>query len=240
MKTVFLMDLDGTLYSGKNPLPYAPEFINYLNANNYKYLALTNCPSKTQKQVSKKLRAMKIDIAPDRILTSGMAAAKILSEKYMIESAFVLGTNALKQEFKKRGVPVNGKNARAVVVGYDTALTYKKLSRAVVLVNSGAMLFATNIDNDIPFGNARIPHTGAIAKAIEFAAGKECVYIGKPQPHMLEIACEMLDCDKSDCVMIGDRLDTDIAFAVNSGIESYHITNGFSLKEALEIVSKSV
>ena len=216
----FLLDLDGTLYSGDRVLPHAPEFIEYLKAKGYGYIALTNCPSKTQKQVSNKLVNMGIDISPEQVLTSGMATAKVLNNNFSISSAYVLGTAPLKMELEKQGIVIREQSVKAVVIGYDTGLTYDSLTLAAHLARMGAMLFATNIDNSIPHGGRRIPHTGAMAKAVEFAAEKECIYIGKPQTYMFDIAHAMLRGDKSSYVMVGDRLDTDILFAKNCGIKS--------------------
>ena len=251
-KKVYLIDLDGTLYSGDIALPYASQFVEFLNDNKYKYLALTNCPSRTQRQVSKKLLAMNVMVKPKDVLTSGMATAKILSEEYKIKSAYVLGTWPLKNELKKQGIKIQKESAQAVVVGFDTTLTYKKLSHAAILVNHGAMLFSTNIDSDTPKGNENVPHTGPIAKALEFATGKKCIYIGKPETHMLDIACKILSCNKDECVMLGDRVDTDVTFARNCGIASYLVlreTNDYSglneeltpsciFKNLLEVIEK--
>ena len=220
MMKKFLLDLDGTLYSGDRVLPHAPEFIELLKAKGYGYLALTNCPSKTQAQVSDKLVSMGIDIGPEQVLTSGMATATVLKKLYGVSSAYILGTAPLKHELEKQGIIVREQSVDAVVIGYDTGLTYDSLTVAVQLARGGAMLFATNIDNSIPHGDKRIPHTGAIAKAVEFAADKECIYIGKPQTHMFDIAHAILQGDKADYIMVGDRLDTDVLFAKNSSIMS--------------------
>jgi len=221
MQKTFLLDLDGTLYSGDTALPYAAEFISHLDKNGHRYMAITNCPSKTAAQVSQKLAGMGIGITPDRVLTCGMATARYLQDK--IKTAYVLGTAALKQELTNCGIEIVHDNAEAVVVGYDTGLTYESLTQAVVLVNQGAALYATNHDNTIPFGNKRIPHTGPIAKAVEVATGKTCTYIGKPEVYMFDIAMEVLQTDRASCIMVGDRLDTDVQFAKNCGIASYWI-----------------
>ena len=226
MKKTFLLDLDGTLYAGSTPLPYAPQFIAHLNKHGHKYMAITNCPSKTAAQVSQKLTGMDIAIAPDRILTSGIATAKYLQGK--IKTAYVLGTAALQQELTDHGIQLTDQSPDAVVIGYDTGLTYETLTRACVLVNEGAALYATNHDNTIPYDGKRIPHTGPIAKAVEIATGKKCIYIGKPELYMFDIAMEILQADRANCVMVGDRLDTDVQFAKNCGIEAYWISGGSS------------
>ena len=224
MKKTFLLDLDGTLYAGNTALPHAPQFIAHLDKNGHQYMAITNCPSKTAAQISQKLADMGIGITPDKILTSGMATAKHLQGK--IKSAYVLGTASLKQELTNAGIILTDHNPNAVVIGYDTGLTYETLTAACILVNNGAALYATNHDNTIPYDGKRIPHTGPIAKAVEFATGKTCIYIGKPEPYMFNIAIEILQADKANCIMVGDRLDTDIQFAKNCGIQSYWICGG--------------
>ena len=174
---IFLLDLDGTLYSGDRALPHAVEFVASLNAKGYPYMALTHCPSKTQAQISDKLVNMGISIGLERILTSGMVTARVLKDVYSVTTAYVLGTAPLKRELEKLGITVRDDYSEAVVVGYDIGLTYDSLTHAAHLAREGALLFATNIDNSIPYGDKRVPHTGAIAKAVEFAAQKECIYL---------------------------------------------------------------
>jgi len=223
MKNTFLIDLDGTLYSGSAPMPFAAEFAAFLNARHFTWSALTNCPSKTREQVAEKLGNMGIAIPAQNVLTSGMAAASILKNKHKFHSVFTLGTPALAAECERVGLRCDDTAPDAVLVGFDPALTYERLRRACTLVNNGARLFCTNPDNVIPFNGEHIPHSGALAKAVECATGQAAIYIGKPFPGMFDIAREMWGYEKDNCVMIGDRLDTDGLFARNCGMEFWWV-----------------
>lgn len=221
MKPVFLIDCDGTLYCGSKAVPYAREFIEYLNINDYEYLLLTNCPFHSASSLSKKLSEMKINVNSNHIVTSGIVTAHYLKKQYNIKRAYVLGSNALKNEFKKLGIKIGIKNPDAVVIGHDPSMQYNQLEKAVQLVYRGARLFSTNSDNCIPSDNTIVPHTGSITAAVEYASGKKAITFGKPEHYMVDFAVELLSAQKNHLIMVGDRLDTDIQFAVNCGIKSY-------------------
>jgi len=238
MKRHFLLDLDGTLYSGDAPMPHAAEFVSCLDARHAPFLALTNCPSKTAAQVSAKLRGMGISVPREKVLTSGMAAAAILKKEHGARSVFVLGGGALAAECEAAGLAVSEVAPDAVLVGYDTGLTYERLCLACALVEAGAKLFCTNPDPVIPFNGGLVPHTGAIAKAVECATGRKALCIGKPETGMFGIAHAMLGGDKKNYVMLGDRLDTDVLFAKNCGITSWLVSSTVKADEGVRAPDK--
>ena len=232
MGNAYLIDLDGTLYRGDQKIKYADTFIRHLNDTATPYLAVTNCPSRSAEEVSQKLKGMGIDISPAHVLTSGRAAAAAL---YALgyRKVFALGTRALQLELHDAGLEVTDQGAEAVLVGYDPAMTYGQLAQTCVLARQGAAVYATNIDNAIPDGERFIPHTGAIARAVECASGKACTYFGKPGRAMFDTALGLLGCPASDCVVIGDRLDTDIGFANKCGVRSVLVLTGATSREDL-------
>lgn len=220
MPRKYIIDLDGTVYEGETIVPGADDFIRYLNEKDIEYVFLTNCPSKSSSQINEKLSRIGICGNRGKIYTSGHVSAYVLSRIFKICSAYVIGTDALKEEVLKRDIKISRSSPDAVLVGYDTDISYGKLSTATHLVNLGAKLFATNIDNVIPFGNKLIPHTGTFAKALEYSTGENCTYIGKPEKYMMDYVLEKHGWNKEDCFMLGDRVDTDVAFAKNCNIKS--------------------
>ncbi|MDD6203472.1 MAG: HAD-IIA family hydrolase [Firmicutes bacterium] len=225
----FCLDLDGTLYRGDTPIEYAAEFTDNLNKKGVRYIALTNCPLRSADEISRKLRGMGITIPRDRILTSGMAAAALLAERG-ISRVYAVGSEALRQECADRGI-VCCDDAQAVLIGYSRDICFNDIKKACLLVQKGAALYCTNGDAAIPDGEYSEPHTGAVAAAVEYATGKNCFYIGKPEPYMLPAALEMLQCEPQDIIVVGDRPDTDIAFAKNCGTGSCLVLTGQTDRE---------
>ncbi|MCY6372818.1 HAD-IIA family hydrolase [Clostridium ganghwense] len=229
----YLIDLDGTIYRGAEPIEYAKEFINYLKKNNRKFLIVTNCPFNDPKGVVNKLANMDIEVSEKNVLTSGQATAAYMYKNKVAKTVFVIGSEALKNEFVIRGFQLVDENPDAVVVGYDKYFDYKKMTKAVQAIMNGAKFICTNEDNIIPDGDKIVPHTGAIAKSIECATNKKPLMIGKPEKYIVDEALDILGSDKNECCIIGDRLDTDILTGVNHGLYCYLVLTGVTCKEQL-------
>jgi 4-nitrophenyl phosphatase len=236
---VYLIDLDGTLYRGNEPIEHAAEFIDYLNKNNRKYLLTTNCPLNDPEGVVAKLKAMGITTTKDKVLTSAMACRDYLLEYHHGKSVFVVGSPGFKKilcssEIRLTNDLSENHYSDLVVIGYDQQMTYSQIKQACINILNGAKFISTNMDNVIPYGQTFIPHTGAITVAVQFAVNKEPTVIGKPYKHMFESAVKMLGCNREDCVVIGDRLDTDILFAKNNNVPGYLVYTGVTKHSDLE------
>lgn len=222
----YLIDLDGTLYRGMTKIEYADIFIKYLNDNSRKYLFVTNCPLNSQKEIAEKLKSMGIDADSQRVLNSAMATRDYLVKAGCGKKIYIIGSKALKDELFNWGFNIVESDPDIVVVGYDREFTYKKLEKACLFIRGGAQFIGTNIDATIPSGNTFIPHTGSILASISKSTGVEPICIGKPARYMLKSAAKILGCREADCAVIGDRLDTDMAFAINNGIPGYLVLTG--------------
>ena len=222
----YLIDLDGTIYRGTRAIEHAKEFISYLKKNNRKFLFATNCPLNSLEKLAEKLRGMDIACEPSDFINCSMATADYLNEYHKGKKVYAVGSPALKELFKDYGITLTEDKADVVVIGYDTEVTYEKLKKACVEILSGAEFIATNLDNTIPFLDTFIPHTGANVAFIECATGKKAKVIGKPEGYMIDTACKILDCEKDSLCIIGDRLDTDISFGAQNGIDSYLVLTG--------------
>jgi len=236
---VYLIDLDGTLYRGNEPIEHAAEFIDYLNKNNRKYLLTTNCPLNSPINIAEKLSAMGIKTTTDKVLTSAMACRDYLLEHHFGKSVFVIGSPSFIEILQKSGIQLTNNFPEnnfsdVVVIGYNQKMTYSQLKQACINILKGAEFISTNMDNVIPDGQTFIPHTGAITVAIQYAVKKEPVIIGKPYSYMFDSAVKMLGCKREDCVVIGDRLDTDILFAKNNKIPGYLVFTGVTKLSDIE------
>ena len=228
----FCLDLDGTLYKGSAPIKYAAEFLAYLKRNGIPHIALTNCPERSQQEVSDRLAGMGICLDKENVLTAGMTAARVIKQSGA-RSVHVLGSAALKSECQKQGLTLKNQ-ADAVLIGHCVNITYNDIKNACKAVLKGAKLYSTNSDNTIPEGDTFIPHTGAIAAAVEYATGQRSIYVGKPNAHMLRDAVSMMGCPKECLYMVGDRLDTDVSFGLNCGIGSCLVLTGTTTLKDVE------
>lgn len=176
---------------------------------------------------------MDIEIKEENVLTSGQVTAAYLQNLHL-NRVFLLGGEALKDELEQRGIEITDEKPDCVVVGYDRGFTYNKMEQAVKMILDGARFIATNSDTTIPSGNSLVPHTGALYVGIEAATGVKPLVMGKPERYMLDEAVNILGCSKDDCCVIGDRLDTDIAFGERHGIRTYLLMTGVTRTEDLK------
>jgi 4-nitrophenyl phosphatase len=222
----YLIDLDGTIYRGKEPIQYAEEFIDYLNYNHRKFIMITNCPENSTKKIKIKLQEMGVRVKTENILTAGQATAAYLAKVKAEARVFVVGSEALKEELVLCGMQLVTEWPEFVVLGFDREFSYEKMERASHWILKGAKYICTNSDMTIPQNDDLIPHTGAMALAIQAISGVAPVYIGKPERYMLDEALWRLRCSKDQCCIIGDRIDTDVLMGTRNGVLSYLVLTG--------------
>lgn len=229
-----LFDLDGVLYRGDEPVPGAPETIDALRDAGAHIVFLTNNSSRTPEQVCAKLVAMGISAVHSEIVTSAVATADLLASRGG-GSAFVLGGDGVTSALANAGLEVlDGEPATAdlVVVGIDDDLTYAGLRTACVLVRRGARLVATNSDRTFPANGGELwPGAGALVAAVTTATGVEAEVVGKPHAPLFETALRRAG--GTTPLVIGDRLDTDIAGADALGWDSLLVLTGVSSRDEL-------
>jgi HAD superfamily hydrolase (TIGR01450 family) len=214
----FLLDLDGVVYIGTDPVPGAARTIARLREQGKTLRFLTNDPRPTRQQVAERLRRIGIQASAHEITTCGSATAAHLKTS-ALQTVFVVGSDGLRQEMEAAGVAVRDTgDVDAVVVGCDETVGYHHIRKATQRIIQGAHFIATNDDPTFPTPDGPAPATGAIVAAVQTAAGRTPRIIGKPSPDMFAIALE--DQDGARSVMIGDQLATDIAGAQRYGIAS--------------------
>ncbi len=225
-------DMDGVLYRGKRALPGCAQLFAFLEKNNIKYKAVTNNATVNQDSVMTKLQAMGIDLAADKILTSGAAAAAYLAEHAPAGAGvFVVGEDSLVQEFVKRGLRLAGQDADYVVAGLDRTISFEKLTTATIAIRHGARFIGTNPDKTFPVENELIPGAGSIIAAIAAATGQEPMYIGKPEPAIFHQVLQELGTAPSEAASLGDRLETDILGGQRLGMTTILVMTGVTTAE---------
>lgn len=228
---LYLIDLDGTIYSGNESIEYAEEFINYLNSKGIDYLFITNNSTKDVGEALKKLSDLKIKADEKNIFTSAQATALYL-KKEKISKVYLIGENGIRNSLIKEKIEiVDQEKCEAVVVGLDRELTYSKLRDASSAILRGAKLIGTNPDKFVPLEHGFEPGNGGQVKYLEYATDEEAVIVGKPNKLIMELAINKFDYLKEDIVMVGDNYDTDIMSGINIGIDTIHVQTGVSSKE---------
>jgi len=231
---VLLLDLDGVLYRGDEPVAHALETMATLRAAGIRVLFVTNNSSRTPEQVASKLERLGIAAAPSEVVTSALATANLLAARGG-GSVFAIGGEGVVRALAEAGLRVlDGEPGRAdvVVVGIAEDLSYAQLRTACVLVRRGARLIATNADRTFPApGGQEWPGAGALLAAIVTATGAEAEVVGKPFAPLFETA--RTRAGASTPLVIGDRLDTDIAGAENLGWDSLLVLTGVSTPDEL-------
>lgn len=230
----FLIDLDGTLYLGNQPVRGSREFVDFLKENNIPFLFLTNNSTRTPEQVAEKLEKMGIQAHPSKIYTSANTLADYLREHYKgCHNAYVIGEDGVLRELENLGwrIVKDYKEAEFVIVGLDREVTYEKLKQAVLAIQRGATFIACNRDSSFPTPEGFLPGAGAIVNAITTVVGVEPLVLGKPNEYIIRYAVKRLGVPLEDTAIVGDRLDTDIALGKKMGMVTILVLTGVNKNE---------
>ena len=228
--TVYLLDMDGTIYLGDELIPGSKEFLKTLKEKGKRYIFLTNNSSKNKHTYVEKLNNLGIDATEEEVFTSGEATTMYLNKLKPGARIYLLGTPALEDEFKRAGFQLEKerhKDIDYVVLGFDTTLTYEKLWAACEYISEGVEYIATHPDFNCPLPNGKfMPDAGAMAALIEASTGKTPLVIGKPNKEVVESIASKYNLSKENMAMVGDRLYTDIKTGINAGITSILVYSG--------------
>ncbi len=226
-----LLDLDGTVYLGDKALPTAPDAIARLRSAGKRVLFVSNKPLKPRSDYALKLSRLGIPATPEDVITSGYVLGRYLARVAPDQRLFVIGEPPLLEELRSHhlqivddvpGDPrqvIDVAGIDGVVVAFDRTLTYKKLNVAYQALLRGARFYATNADKACPMPGGSIPDAGAILAALEHITGRTVdVLAGKPSSLMIDVALERLQLPPERCLMVGDRLETDIRMGQLAGM----------------------
>ncbi len=236
LKTIkcYMLDMDGTFYLSDRLLPGALDFMDYLAENKLDYLFLTNNSSKSKEMYTEKIRKLGFDVDAARVFTSGEATCIYLRKHTSYKNIYLIGTTALEKEFREAGFELTDNDPHAVVLGFDTTLTYEKIWKACDLIREGKPYIATHPDFNCPTETGFMPDIGSFMAMIEASTGhKVDVIIGKPYRHIVDAVVEKTGYRLDEIAMIGDRLYTDIALG-GAGIKTVLVLSGETKMEDLE------
>jgi NagD protein len=234
-KKGFLIDMDGVIYKGSEPIPGAVEFINMLREKGYPFLFLTNNSQRTNRDVCYKLRKMGFDVNDEDIFTCGMATARYLASKKAHGTAYVIGEGGLLNELHNVGYSIVDDHPDYVIIGEGRTIMLESVDKAINMIMSGSKLIATNLDPNCPVGDGKYrAGCGAFVSMLEFATGIKAFSVGKPSPVMMRMARKILDLGTEETIMIGDTMGTDILGAGTMGFTTVLTLSGVTKQEDLK------
>lgn len=233
----YCIDLDGTLYRGKEPIMETVQFIHRLQEQGIEPFFVTNNASQTPDQVLTKLKGFGVDAKRSHIMTSAMAAAKYIALHYYGKEVSMIGDSGLREALHENGVNIVLSSQDVFVIGMDRGITYEKIAQACLDVRNGAVFISTNSDRAYPSERGLLPGNGAFTALIQTSTGVDPIFIGKPQGHMLEIIQHEHQFTKEEMVMIGDNYDTDILAGIEFGIDTIHVNTGVTSTEKVLLKS---
>lgn len=237
---LYIFDMDGVLWCMDDPIAGGPEAIARLKARGDAVYYLTNNSSKTRQDYVEKLARFGIEAEVDEVVTSAYATAQILaSEGAAGKRAYVVGEAGLRSELEAVGIQVAAVSdtdpVDYVVVGWDRGLSYEKLTNAHLAVMGGAAFVATNRDATYPDAGGRtLPGGGSIVAALATSTALTPRTIGKPEPFTLDLILQLAGRAREECIVVGDRLDTDIELGLRHGARTALVLTGVSTRAEVD------
>lgn len=229
-----LFDLDGTVYIGNKKIDGVDDTFKLLKQKSIKYYFITNNSSTSKKKYKKKIEKMGIDVNEDIIYSSVDATIKFLKNN-RAKRIFIIGTKQLIKTLSKDFYVIKKYNKSIVVdyvvIGFDKELTYKKIYDASLYIQDGSKIISTNVDMSCPIeNNYFIPDCGSITSIFEKSLGVKTSFLGKPSSDIVDIIIEKNGLKRSETLIIGDRLNTDIQCGINSKIKTAIVLTGETKK----------
>lgn len=238
----YIFDMDGTIYLGDHLLPGVKRLIEELRRRELPVRYLSNNPTKDPQLYVEKLHKLGLPTDISEIANTVVTMTEWLKTHHPDKVVFPIAEQPLINAFRDAGIQMSDDPEKIdiVVASYDRTFTYEKLQIAfdAIWFHKRAFLVATNPDRYCPFPGGRgEPDCASIIAAIEACTQTKCqMVIGKPNAAMLEAAISGLDVDPKHCIMVGDRLGTDIQMAVRTGmVSAMPLTGDSTLEEALEL-----
>ena len=231
----FLLDMDGTFFLGEALLPGALDLLELLNQRRLHFSFLTNNTSRSKLDYIRKLRELGVSEEDARVYTAGDATIAYLKKHHSGKKVFLLGTPSLEASFSASGIELSACDPDVVVIGYDTSLTYTRLSAFCLFVRLGLPYIATHPDINCPSPEGPLPDIGAIMSLVEASTGRRAdVVVGKPNPGIVNAQAEEWGLEPKEMVMVGDRLYTDIALGKTAGVRTVLVLSGETRRDDLE------
>ena len=232
----YIFDLDGTCYLGDALLPTVAETITQLRARGKRTVFLSNNPTRPAEEYADKLTRLGLPTPPQDVVNSSLVMVDFLNRRMPGARLFVAGEASLCRELAAAGFALadDARDVAAVIASFDRTFDYRKLQIAFDAIRAGARFYATNADRFCPVpGGGGQPDAAAVIAAIEACTGVAVeVVVGKPSPHMAAAVLARLGLPPERCLMVGDRLETDVLLGLDAGMAAALVLTGATDEEA--------
>lgn len=252
----FIFDCDGVIWLGDHPIPGSVETINLLNKLNKQVIFVTNNSTKSRSEYIHKFEKFGLNVTKEQVFGSAYASATYLNKIIKLDlskKVWVLGENGIVEELKELGYTVLGgtdprlnetfnhqtspflpidEDVGAVIVGLDTKINYTRLAITLqYLQNKDIHFLATNIDSTFPQKGLILPGAGSIVESVTYSSGRTPIACGKPSQNMLDAIVADKGFKRDRAIMVGDRLNTDMEFGNNGGLNTLLVLTGIETEE---------
>jgi 4-nitrophenyl phosphatase len=234
-----IIDMDGVIWRSDAPIGDLASIFHRIRAHGLKFVFATNNSTKTSEQYVARLHEFGVDVEPWQVVTSSQAAAHAMAKKFSPGTkVFMIGEEGLRLPLEDTGFEIlstqEAPQAQAVVMGMDRGVNFEKLAEATLLVRNGIPFYATNTDKTFPTPRGQIPGAGAWISVITTATEVHPIVAGKPFPFLMELSLEKLGASKEETLVVGDRLETDIAAGQAMGCPTALVLSGVSTRRQAE------
>ncbi len=235
-----IIDMDGVIWKADAPIGDLARTFNRIREREIRFVFATNNSSRTSDQYTAGLKEFGVNVDPWQIITSSHAAAHAVARKFSSGTkVFMIGEDGLRTALEEKGfeiLPVEHASiAEAVVMGIDRSIDFQKLSEATLLVRRGVPFYATNPDKTFPTPRGEIPGAGAWYSIIVTASDVQPIVAGKPYPFLMELSLEKLGTTPQETLVVGDRLETDIAAGQAVGCPTALVLSGVSTLDEADL-----
>ncbi|PSP19790.1 HAD family hydrolase [Halobacteriales archaeon QH_10_67_13] len=229
-----IVDLDGTVYRGGELLPGAARGVAALREAGLDVLFFSNNPTKDGATYAADLAELGIEISPDRVYSAGAATTRYLGEHHADDALLVIGSEGLKAQLREAGLALttDPEAAEALVVSWTDGFDYNDLQAA--LDTGEVPFYGTDPDRVVPTADGRMPGSGAIVDAVAATIGHEPDAIfGKPSAVARRLVLDRLEASPEECLVVGDRLDTDLLLGDRVGMTTVLVLSGVTDRAAI-------
>lgn len=224
-----VIDLDGTVYRGDDLLPGAAAVVEDLRDAGVRTVFFSNNPTKSREEYADRLRSMGIDVRPEAVLSAGTVTTRFLAAEHADDPVFLVGDDGLRRQFRAAGIKLvdDATDAAVLVVSWDREFGYGDMLAGYRALASGAAFYGTDPDLLVPAADGMVPGSGAIINAVGGVLEREPDRIlGKPSRESQEAVLEALGVPAERCLLVGDRLETDVALGERAGMTTVLVRTG--------------
>jgi len=232
-----VIDLDGTVYRGDRLLPGAEAALDRLRSAGVRTLFFSNNPTKSRAEYVDRLASFGIEADPGEVLSAGTVTTRFLAEEHADDAVFLVGAAGLRRQFEAADLPLvdDATAADVLVASWDDEFDYGDMLAGYRALEAGATFYGTDPDMLVPDDEGMIPGSGAIINAVGGVLGREPErLLGKPSAAARRAAIDALGVLPEQCLVVGDRLDTDIELGERASMTTVLVRTGVATDEDVE------